>query len=121
MKTRVSKSKLATYFNLPKTKDFWLPLLGTITEYYDYALYGFTAVLLSQLYFPAADPTVSLLKTYVVFALGSAAKPLGSLIFGWIGDLRGRKIALQWTMLGIFIPTTLIGLLPTYQIGRAHV
>lgn len=115
MKTLISKSKLTTYFNFPKTRVFWFPLLGTITEYYDYALYGFTAVLLSQLYFPVTDPTVSLLKTYVVFALGSAAKPLGALLFGWIGDLRGRKIALQWTMLGIFIPTTVIGLLPTYQ------
>lgn len=108
-------SKLTTYFSFPKTNAFWLPLLGTLVEYYDYALYGFTAVLISQLYFPEADPTVSLLKTYVVFALGSIAKPIGSLIFGWVGDRMGRKIALQWSMLGIFIPTTLIGLLPTYQ------
>lgn len=108
-------SKRTAYFSFPKTNAFWMPLLGTLVEYYDYALYGFTAVLISQLYFPAVDPTASLLKTYVVFALGSIAKPIGSLIFGWIGDHMGRKIALQWSMLGIFIPTTLIGLLPTYQ------
>lgn len=106
---------LLAYFNLPKIRQFWLPLLGTIVEYYDYALYGFTAALLSQLYFPASDPTVSLLKTYLVFALGSLAKPLGALIFGWIGDKYGRKEALRWTMLGIFIPTTVIGLIPTYE------
>lgn len=109
------KRQFAGYFSLPKAKSFWLPLLGAIVEYYDYALYGFTAALISQLYFPATDPTVSLLKTYVVFALGSFAKPIGSLIFGWIGDKFGRKVALKWTMLGIFIPTTLIGVLPTYQ------
>ena len=108
-------SKRTAYFSFPKTNAFWMPLLGTLVEYYDYALYGFTAVLISQLYFPAVDPTASLLKTYVVFALGSIAKPIGSLIFGWIGDHMGRKIALQWSILGIFIPTTLIGLLPTYE------
>lgn len=103
------------YFSFPKSTGFWLPLLGTVVEYYDYALYGFTAALLSQFYFPADDPTISLLKTYIIFALGSFAKPIGSLIFGWIGDRFGRKVALKWTMLGIFIPTTLIGILPTYQ------
>lgn len=113
MKTIASTN--TSYFNFPKTSAFWLPLLGTVVEYYDYALYGFTAALLSQFYFPAADPTVSLLKTYIVFALGSLAKPIGSLIFGWVGDQFGRKVALRWTMLGIFIPTTLIGILPTYQ------
>lgn len=111
----ISTTKPAFYFNLPTTKTFWLPLLGTIVEYYDYALYGFMAVLIGQLYFPATDPTVSLLKTYLVFAIGSFAKPLGSLLFGWVGDRWGRKVALQWTMLGIFLPTTLIGILPTYQ------
>lgn len=113
MKTNIPKR--AFYFSLPKTSAFWLPLLGTVVEYYDYALYGFTAAILSQFYFPADDPTVSLLKTYIVFALGSFAKPFGSLIFGWIGDRLGRKVALRWTMLGIFIPTTVIGILPTYQ------
>lgn len=104
-----------SYFTLPKTKQFWLPLFGTIVEYFDYALYGFTATIISKLFFPISDPNVTLLKTYVVFSLGSLAKPLGSLIFGWIGDKFGRKVALRWTMLGIFIPTTLIGLLPTYE------
>lgn len=113
MKTVTSTN--ISYFNFPTSRAFWLPLLGTIVEYYDYALYGFTAALISQFYFPAADPTVSLLKTYIVFALGAFAKPIGSLIFGWVGDRFGRKIALRWTMLGIFIPTTLMGILPTYQ------
>lgn len=112
---KIIASTNTSYFNFPKSSAFWLPLLGTVVEYYDYALYGFTAALISQFYFPAADPTVSLLKTYIVFALGSFAKPVGSLIFGWVGDRFGRKVALRWTMLGIFIPTTLIGILPTYQ------
>ncbi|WP_032112996.1 MFS transporter [Candidatus Paracaedibacter symbiosus] len=115
MNTIIKKRQFVSYFRLPTTKGFWLPLLGTIVEYYDYTLYGFTAALISQLYFPADDSSGSLLKTYIVFALGSFAKPIGSLIFGWIGDRFGRKIALKWTMLGIVIPTILIGILPTYQ------
>ena len=90
-------------------------ILGTIIEYYDYALYGFCASLLATQFFPTDDPTVALLKTFGIFLTGSLAKPLGALLFGFVGDRFGRRISLKISMLGIAIPTTAIGLMPTYQ------
>ncbi|HXH54292.1 MAG TPA: MFS transporter [Gammaproteobacteria bacterium] len=90
-------------------------IFGTIVEYYDYALYGFCASLLASQFFPTDDPTVALLKTFGIFLTGSLAKPLGALLFGFIGDRFGRSVSLKISMLGIAIPTTAIGLMPTYQ------
>ncbi len=95
-------------------KKFTAALSGTVIEYYDYALYGFAAVSLSQHFFPTDDPTTALLKSFLVFALGSFAKPAGAFFFSHIGDHKGRVVVLRWSMLGIALPTCIIGLLPTY-------
>ena len=89
-----------------------LSLFGTILEYYDYALYGFCAGLLADKLFPTLDPEWALIRTYLLFFAGSLAKPFGALIFGWIGDLKGRRPALRWSMLGIIIPTFTIAFIP---------
>jgi MHS family proline/betaine transporter-like MFS transporter len=101
--------------NVASLKLFFPAIFGTIVEYYDYALYGFCASLLAVEFFPTDDPTVALLKTFGIFLTGSLAKPLGALLFGFIGDRFGRSISLKISMLGIAIPTTAIGLMPTYQ------
>lgn len=96
-------------------KAISLALLGTLIEYYDYALYGFAAPILAQHFFPQNDPTVLLLQAYGIFFAGSCSKPLGSLVFGYIGDRFGRSLALKISILGIAIPTVCIGLLPDYH------
>lgn len=106
--------------NIPanKFKVFFAIILGTLVEYYDYALYGFCASFLAAQFFPKEDPTLGLLKTFGVFLAGSLSKPLGSLIFGYIGDRFGRRIALKVSIIGIAFPTLLMGVLPTYaEIG----
>lgn len=90
-------------------------ILGTVVEYYDYALYGYCATFLAQAFFPTDNPTVALMKTFGVFVAGFLAKPIGALIFGRIGDKLGRSIALKISMIGIAIPTTVIGFLPTFE------
>src|SRR3546814_12794400 len=97
-----------------KRKTLLTALAGTFIEYYDYALYGFTASLIAVHFFPEDDPTVSLIQTFGIFALGSCAKPLGALIFGSLGDSRGRRFSLRLSMLGIALPTMVIGLLSDY-------
>ena len=97
------------------TKKFLIALMGTVVEYYDYALYGFTAAILADQFFPLADPTIALIYTFGIFAIGSCAKPLGALIFGYLGDNKGRRYALRLSMIGIAIPTTIVGLLPGYE------
>ena len=90
-------------------------IFGTILEWYDFSLLGSLAPIISKLFFPSESATLSLLATFGVFATGFIARPIGGLIFGHIGDRSGRKNALSKTIILMAIPTTLIGLLPTYQ------
>jgi MHS family proline/betaine transporter-like MFS transporter len=93
-------------------------MIGNALEWYDFALYGHFAAILSQLYFHSDNPMTSLLATYGAFAAGFAMRPIGAVMFGWIGDRYGRKISLAIAILLMAIPTACIGLLPTYaQIG----
>lgn len=87
---------------------------GTAIEYYDFAIYGYLAVVLAPLFFPAGDSLVGLLGTLGVVATGSLARPLGGLIFGRIGDRRGRKAVLMATVAVMGTATMLTGMLPTY-------
>lgn len=105
----------ASHFIGKKGKAMIAALLGTIIEYYDYALYGYMASMLSQRFFPGTDPTVSFLKSLLVYALGFIARPFGSYIFSYIGDRYGRKYALRWNIIGIALPTVLIGCIPSYE------
>ena len=94
--------------------------IGNVLEWYDFALFGYFAPVLSVLFFPASDPSLSLIATFSVFAVGFLARPLGALCFGYWGDTRGRRSALSWSIILMAIPTCLLGLLPTYaQIGLA--
>lgn len=94
--------------------------VGNVLEWYDFALFGYFAPVLSALFFPSSDPSLSLIATFGVFAVGFLARPLGALFFGYWGDTRGRRAALAWSVILMAIPTCLVGLLPTYaQIGLA--
>jgi len=93
-------------------------MIGNALEWYDFALYGYFATIFSSLFFPSTDPIASLMATFGVFAAGFIMRPLGAIVFGHIGDKIGRKQALLWSIYVMTIPTTLIGLLPTYdQVG----
>lgn len=87
---------------------------GQFIEFYDFTLYGLTAVLLSKKFFPSDDPLVSLLSTFAVFGVAFIARPLGGLFFGQLGDRVGRRKVLFATLLLIGLATTTIGLLPGY-------
>ncbi|MEB3702333.1 MFS transporter [Candidatus Bealeia paramacronuclearis] len=93
-------------------------MIGNALEWYDFALYGYFATIIGQLFFPSASVFASLMATFGVFAAGFIMRPLGGIIFGHIGDKIGRKDALLWSIYLMALPTALIGLLPTYeQIG----
>ena len=93
-------------------------LAGNVMEWYDFGVYGYFAAVMGQKFFPAHDPATSLMASFGVFAVGFLGRPLGAVIFGQLGDRRGRKHALMASVLMMAIPTLLIGLAPTYaQIG----
>ncbi len=90
-------------------------ILGNILEWYDFSLYGYFAPIIAKLFFPTSDKLLSLLATFGVFATGFIMRPIGALLFGYFGDRNGRKKTLAASIILMAIPTTLIGLLPTYQ------
>ncbi|MEM9630789.1 MAG: MFS transporter [Pseudomonadota bacterium] len=93
---------------------------GNVLEWYDFTVYGFLAPTLAALFFPSIDKLASLLSAFAVLAVGYAARPIGSLIFGHIGDRVGRKTALMISVLVMGGGSLAIAALPTYdQIGVA--
>jgi MFS family permease len=94
--------------------------LGALFEWYDFFMYGSLAVLLGKLFFPPGDPTTGFLSSLATFGAGFVVRPFGSLLFGRLGDLLGRKPTFLLTLLIMGGSTLLVGLLPTYgQIGAA--
>jgi len=94
-------------------------LAGSIIEWYDFYLYGTaTGLVFTTLFFPSTNPAISILIAFATFGAGYAARPIGSLIFGHMGDRVGRKASLMLTLIGMGGSSFLIGLLPTYaQVG----
>ncbi|MBR8241303.1 MFS transporter [Burkholderia multivorans] len=93
---------------------------GNALEWYDFFLYSTAAALVfGELFFPkGTDPLIGTLGAFAGFAVGFAARPLGGVVFGHIGDRFGRKGALVWTLSIMGGATFLIGVLPTYaQVG----
>src|SRR4051812_25423429 len=92
--------------------------LGNLFEHYDTALFGFLSPFLAPLIFPKQDPLTALILTYAMIPLGMLARPIGSLFFGYIGDVYGRAVALFWTLAGMAIISLCIALTPLYaQVG----
>jgi MFS family permease len=88
--------------------------LGNLVEWYEFALYGYLAPVISRQFFPGTDDAASLLATLSVFALAFFARPIGAVLFGRIGDRLGRKPQLVLIISIMMMATTAIGLLPTY-------
>ena len=87
-------------------------VVGNMLEWYDFALFGFFAQQIGNHFFPAGDPTASLLAAFGTFAAGFIMRPVGGALFGWIGDRYGRKQALIGSVLAMAFPSFFIGLLP---------
>jgi len=94
--------------------------IGNVFEWFDFVVYGFFAVTLAQVFFPAGDPTVSLLVTFGAFGLAYVVRPLGAIVVGGYTDRAGRKAGLLLSMALMMIGTTLMAVTPGYAtIGLA--
>lgn len=96
-------------------KTITMSFVGNALEFYDFTLYGVFAIKMGEVFFPMADPLISLIASLGAFATGFLMRPLGALLFGSLGDQYGRKTALTVSIIGIGFPTVTIGLTPGYD------
>lgn len=114
----LAAQQLNLEFRAAERKTVFAGLAGNVLEWYDFGVYGFFAVAIGSQFFPAHDPTVSLIASFGVFAIGFVARPLGGMVFGNIGDKLGRRAAVISSVVSMAVPTCLMAVLPTYaQIG----
>lgn len=93
---------------------------GTVFEWYDFFIYGTLAAFVSQAFFPADNATFSLLLTWAGFAIGFGFRPLGAVLFGYLGDRLGRKYTFLVTVTLMGIATAGVGFVPSVEtIGYA--
>jgi MHS family proline/betaine transporter-like MFS transporter len=99
-------------------KNLWKIIIGgtigNLTEWYNFLLYGYLATVLSQVFFPLKNALTSLTLTFTLFAISFLVRPIGGILFGWIGDRFGRKRALLTSLILMGVPTLIIGCLPGY-------
>lgn len=88
--------------------------LGTIFEWYDFFVYGILAVLIGKLFFPSDNEAAATLASLAAFGAGFGVRPLGALVFGYLGDRIGRKYTFLITITLMGGATAAIGFLPTY-------
>jgi len=101
--------------SLHQKKNTAAGAIGNVLEWYDFAIFGFLAPIMSPLFFPDSDALAGLIKTYGVFAAGYLMRPLGGMVFGYIGDRLGRVKALRISIAMMAVPTVLVGVLPTHE------
>ncbi len=92
--------------------------IGTFLEYFDLMLYVHMAVLLNELFFPKTSPQTAALLSAFAFCSAYVLRPIGALLFGYIGDNIGRKATVIITTMMMAVSCILMANLPTYaQIG----
>jgi len=89
--------------------------IGNALEWYDILVYGYFAVTISKLFFPAADQTTSLLLALGTFGIAYLVRPLGALVLGAYADKVGRKSAMLASIVIMTIGTGLMAIMPTYS------
>lgn len=88
--------------------------IGNALEWFDFAVYGFFAVTMAKLFFPADNETVSLLTALLVFGVPFFMRPLGAVVIGHFADVRGRRAALTLTIGLMMLGTAMIAFAPTF-------
>ncbi len=116
--TAITDSRPAP-FSRSDYKTLGLAALGGALEIYDFIIFVFFALTLSQLFFPPQMPEwLRLLQSFGIFVTGYLARPLGGILMAHFADRLGRKKVFSLSILMMALPCLLIGIMPTYaQIG----
>ncbi|HKK08950.1 MAG TPA: MFS transporter [Gemmatimonadota bacterium] len=87
-------------------------VVGNVLEWYDFAVYAYLATIIAGEFFPGGEGLTPLLQVFAAFGLGFVVRPIGGLVIGRMGDVKGRKAALLLTLFLMAVGTTGIGLIP---------
>src|SRR4051812_39486391 len=94
--------------------------LGTVFEWYDFFIYGTLAAVIGKVFFPASSETAQFLLALASFGVGFGVRPIGAILFGYLGDRLGRKYTFLVTITLMGLATAAVGLVPGYaSIGMA--
>ncbi len=88
--------------------------IGTLVEWAEFCFYGYMVIQFSHLFFPMLSPTTGIIAGLGTFAVSYVARPLGSMVFGHMGDKYGRQKSFSASILLMSVATLGIGVLPTY-------
>jgi MFS transporter, MHS family, proline/betaine transporter len=88
--------------------------IGNALEWFDISVYGYFAVYLSKAFFPANDPTTSLLLTFGTFGLSFMIRPIGGIMLGAYADRYGRKASLMASIVMMTFGTLVVAAMPTF-------
>ena len=99
-----------------RLKAIFIGSLGNLVEWYDFYCYAAFALYFAGSFFPKQDPTAQAMSTAAIFALGFFIRPIGGLVFGYIGDHLGRRMALMGSVLLMCGGSLLIACAPTYAV-----
>ena len=94
---------------------FLSAISGNIMEYYDFTVYSVFALALGKVFFPSSSATVQMIYSLGVFAVGFLTRPIGGIVFGYIGDRYGRRVSLITSMLGMTTTTFAMGMIPGFD------
>lgn len=97
-----------------KKKLYFAGLVGEVMEWFDFTVYGFFALIIATNFFPSDNHFISLIATFATFAIGFLMRPLGALIFGYLGDKVSRKNVLTTSMFLMAAPSLIISITPTF-------
>lgn len=89
-------------------------LAGNLIEWYDFLAYSIFSIYFAKAFFPGDNPTVQLMNTAAIAAVGYVARPLGSWLIGLYADRRGRKSALTGSVLAMSVGSLMIAVTPGY-------
>ena len=113
----MSASDAATVGRAPTDKEIRLVIAassaGTIFEWYDFFIYGTLAGLIGAAFFPSGNETLQILLVWAGFAVGFGFRPLGAILFGFLGDRLGRKYTFLVTVTLMGVATAGVGLIPS--------
>ncbi|MDT9593186.1 MFS transporter [Nocardioides zeae] len=89
--------------------------IGVFVHWFDWAVYAYLATTMAQIFFPEQDGNAALLSVFAVFAIAFFVRPIGSVLFGYVGDRYGRKKTLSIVIVTMAAGTLMLGLLPSYE------